>query len=163
MESTLNKYTWEGVLLSVNVWLNDVKRDVDMPDLWADLQRQRQILSADTAELVENTPFTSAEQAEISKRLREIRVYVENTQSLSTRDLLALENRLGLSGRGRATPRPARLAQCVLGSSHRIPNRDCAPAGDGTCPVRNFCPHSGPIVRSRLSPPSRGLIDSGCA
>ncbi len=93
-ETTLEKYIWEAVMESVTLWLHDVKTDVETPDLWADLHRQRQILGADPAESVENTPFTPAEQAEIAKQLREIKVYVTRTYSLSEADLRALENRL---------------------------------------------------------------------
>ncbi len=39
-EKTLPKYTWDGVLVSVDVWLQDVKNCVETPDLWADLQDQ---------------------------------------------------------------------------------------------------------------------------
>lgn len=93
-ERTLPKYGWDAVMGSVKVWLGDVKSYVETPDLWADLQRKRQILGADPSDLVENAPFTPAEQAEIAKRLVEIKVYVKRTHSLSEADSLALESRL---------------------------------------------------------------------
>lgn len=56
---------WPTVEERVERWARDVQRDVDTPDLLAELQRQREILTGTRYEEIGNTPFTSEEQAEI--------------------------------------------------------------------------------------------------
>jgi len=75
-------FTWPKVPEKVRLWAEEVKHDVDTPDLWAELRRQREILTGARYEVVENTPFTADEQAEIAKQLREIKEYVKKTYSL---------------------------------------------------------------------------------
>jgi hypothetical protein len=89
----LDAYTWPTVEERVGRWAGDVKRDIETPDLWAELQRERDILTGALYEDVENTPFTSEEQAEIGQLLREIKEYAEKTYSLSEAQMLSLEAR----------------------------------------------------------------------
>src|ERR1019366_7556755 len=66
-------FTWTQVRETVRRWAEEVKRDVDTLDLWAELQREPEILTGARYEAAENTPFTPNEQAEIAKQLREIK------------------------------------------------------------------------------------------
>lgn len=75
-------------------WAADVKRDVETPDLWAELQRERAILTGARYEDAENTPFTSDEQAEISEQLRQTREFVKKSYPLSEAQLLSLDAKL---------------------------------------------------------------------
>jgi hypothetical protein len=74
----------------VRLWAADVKRDLETPDLWAELQRERETLSR-TPDEAKNTPFTPDEQATIETRLGEIQDYVKKTYALSQEQTLALE------------------------------------------------------------------------
>jgi hypothetical protein len=87
----LPKYTWDGVMASVAVWLWQLKSDLDMPDLWARLRRQPEMLGPAPHETIENSPFAAGEQAEIRHQLREIQEYVEKSYALSESQLHALE------------------------------------------------------------------------
>jgi len=83
-----------GLMQQVKFWLAAVKRDIDTPDLWAELQRETELLGAVSAEAVENTPFTPAEQDEIAEQLRKLRDYVSRTYSLPGPQVRLLEERL---------------------------------------------------------------------
>lgn len=82
------------LMRQVELWLAAVKRDIDTPDLWAQLQREAELLGTVSAKPVENTPFTSAEREEIAGQLRELREYVSRTYSLSRSQTRDLEERL---------------------------------------------------------------------
>ncbi len=87
-------FMWAKVPERVRRWAEEVKRDVDTPDLWAELQRKRVVLTGARYEAVENTLFTPAEQAQIAKQLREIKDYVRKTDLLSSQQMSRLEARL---------------------------------------------------------------------
>jgi hypothetical protein len=87
-------FTWTKVPEKVRQWAEEVKRDVDTPDLWADLQREREILAGARYEAVENTLFTLDEQAQIAKQLREIKEYLKKTYSLSGEQMSRVEAKL---------------------------------------------------------------------
>jgi hypothetical protein len=69
----LEAFTWPTVVERVERWARDVKRDVDTPDLLAELQGEREILSHTHYEAVGNTPFSSEELKEIAEQLRQIK------------------------------------------------------------------------------------------
>jgi hypothetical protein len=85
---------WIEVEQRVRAWAKEVKEDVDTPDLWAELQREREILTGARYDDVENTPFTSDEQAAIAGHLRQTKEYVTRTYSLSDAQILHLEAKL---------------------------------------------------------------------
>jgi hypothetical protein len=81
---------WPKVEDRVKQWAVEVKTDLETPDLWAQLQREREILDWGADE-TENTLFTPNEQAEIIERLDELKEYVKNTHSLEQDQIVALE------------------------------------------------------------------------
>ena len=83
-----------GLMQQVAFWLAAVKRDIDTPDLWAELQRETELLGAVSHEAIENTPFTPAEQDEIAEQLRKLRDSISQTHSLSGPQMRLLEARL---------------------------------------------------------------------
>lgn len=85
---------WIQVEERVRGWAKEVTEDVDTPDLWAEAQREREILTGARYEDVENTPFTSDEQAAIAEHLRQTKEYVTRTYSLSDAQILHLEAKL---------------------------------------------------------------------
>jgi len=86
-------FTWTEVPEKVRRWAEEVRRDVDTPDLWADLQREREILTSARYEAVENTLFTPDEQVEVAKQLRAIKEYLKKTYSLSGEQMSRVEAR----------------------------------------------------------------------
>ena len=85
---------WIEVEQRVQGWAKEVKEDVDTPDLWAELQREREVLTGARYDEVENTPFNSDEQAAIAVHLRQTKEYVTRTYSLSDTQILHLEAKL---------------------------------------------------------------------
>jgi hypothetical protein len=83
-------YSWQAVMRKVEPWLNDVKGDLETPDLWAELQREAELLDAGSGGPADNTPFTLDEQKEIAERLRQIADDTKNTYSLSEAQVRAL-------------------------------------------------------------------------
>lgn len=87
-------YIWPDVEDKARRWAEDVRRDVDTPDLWAELQRDRELLTGARYDDVENTPFSQAEQAEIAEQLRQIKGYAKQNYSLSQAQLASFERKL---------------------------------------------------------------------
>ncbi len=90
----LQHYTWPTVENRIQRWAEEVKRDVDTPDLWAELQRERGILTSPPDEEVKNTPFTPEEQAKIAQGFREIKDYVRTTYQLTADQYATIDKRL---------------------------------------------------------------------
>jgi hypothetical protein len=86
-------HTWPDLLKRLRRWLAEVKDDIETPDLWAELQSEREMLAA-APENVENVPFTAEERAELATQLREIKKYATRNHSLSENQVQALEARL---------------------------------------------------------------------
>ena len=78
----------------VGFWLGQLKLDIETPDLWAQLQRERALLAAVSDEAIENTPFTSAEREEISRQLQELKDDLSRAHSLSAEQMRLLDERL---------------------------------------------------------------------
>jgi hypothetical protein len=92
MDWPIDQYTWQSLVTRIGSWLEDVKRDLEMPNLWAELQRDPQLLfGADSDDGAENKPFTQAEQNEIAARLHELAERARRTYSLSATQMRALE------------------------------------------------------------------------
>jgi hypothetical protein len=87
----LNQYQ---LMRQVELWLAAVKRDIDTPDLWAQFQRESDLLAAVSDESIENTPFNSAEQDEIAGQLRGLKDYLSRAHSLSEAQIRLLDERL---------------------------------------------------------------------
>lgn len=64
-------------------WAKEVKTDVDTPNLWAELQAERELLGGASYDRVENTPFTSAEQAVVARHLSDLQQYVLDTYQVT--------------------------------------------------------------------------------
>lgn len=86
--------TWSGVQERVYMWSHEVKVDDETPDLWAELQGQKELLEGATDPALENTPFTSDERDRIANQLNELREYVSRTYSLSGPQLEDLDSKV---------------------------------------------------------------------
>jgi hypothetical protein len=88
----------------VKTWGGYIKREFDVPNLWAELQRQGELVSGSLE--IENTLFTREEQAQISQQLGELKEYVRATYELTQPQLQALGSRLDyLEDAARRLPR----------------------------------------------------------
>ena len=86
--------SWQTLMQRISWWLEEVKQDLDTPDLWAELKREAQLLRADSGVVSENTAFTVDEQREIAGRLKKLGEYVSDTHSLSKAQIQVLEEKL---------------------------------------------------------------------
>lgn len=87
-------FSWPRVPEKVQRWAEEVQRDVDTPDLWAELRRARGFLPGIGDEDLENTPFSSGAQAEIVEQVRQIKEFVRQNYSLSEAQTLSVEVKL---------------------------------------------------------------------
>jgi hypothetical protein len=87
-------YSWQSLIQRICRWLGDVKRDLETPDLWAELQREAELLGANFNDITENTPFTPDEQKEIAGRLRGWAADARRTHSLSEAQTRVLNAKL---------------------------------------------------------------------
>jgi hypothetical protein len=76
-------YSWQASTTRVGTWLQEVKRDLEKPDLWAELRREVQLLGVGSNEVTENTLFTQDEQKQIAEQLRGLAKHVSDASSLS--------------------------------------------------------------------------------
>lgn len=86
--------SWWAQMQHVERWLTAVKLDIEMPDLWAELRRETELLGATADEAIENTPFTLDEREEIAERLQEMRDYARRTYLLSEEQMRVLDAKL---------------------------------------------------------------------
>jgi len=89
-------YSWQNVMQRLSRWLEDAKRDLDMPDLWAGLQREAKLLGVASNETVANTPFTQDEQKVITAQLGELAASVKHDYSLSEAQAEVLDEKIDL-------------------------------------------------------------------
>lgn len=75
-------------------WAKEVRYETDTPDLWVELQRVPEILTAVQDAHAINAPFTTAEQAQISNHLDEIKHLVREQYELTDDQLAAIDQRL---------------------------------------------------------------------
>ena len=94
MPQQLQAFSWPTVEERAERWARDVQRDVEMPDLLAELQREREILTGTRYGEGGNTPFTPEELAEIAEQLRSIKEYVNTAYTFSEAQRLHLEAKL---------------------------------------------------------------------
>jgi hypothetical protein len=97
--STPNHYStfsmpWDIVRGRFRDWTEAIKVEIDDPDMWEELRHQHELLGGAQYESLENTPFTTDEQREISNQLREIKEVVKKTYSLTNEQMSGVEARL---------------------------------------------------------------------
>lgn len=93
-EWPISAFSWQTIRPRISSWLEDVKLDLETPDLWAELQRETQFLGAISDDVTKNTPFTPDEQNEISARLRALAEHTRNTYPLSAQQTRALDAKI---------------------------------------------------------------------
>jgi hypothetical protein len=86
--------SWPQVMDALATWADEVKYEIDTPDLWAELKRVPQVLAASQATDASNAPFTPNEQSEISGKLDEIKKLVRERFELTDEQLAVIDERL---------------------------------------------------------------------
>lgn len=75
-------------------WLFNVEREVEQPDLWGALKRERELIGGAVPSAAENTPFTREERAEIARQFAEVKTYIKQAHALTEGQIRELESRL---------------------------------------------------------------------
>jgi hypothetical protein len=84
---------------TIVLWLVQLKDELETPDLWAELKREKEILAAAATEDADNAPFDDAEKQKVLLQLNEVRAYTEKTYSLDDADNRVLNAKLDDLGR----------------------------------------------------------------
>jgi hypothetical protein len=92
--SHLTEAGWKQVIEGLAAWAQEVKYEVDTPDLWAELEQVPDVLTSAQAAEASNAPFTPNEQATISNRLDEVKNLVREQFELSADQLRAIDQRV---------------------------------------------------------------------
>jgi hypothetical protein len=78
---------WEAYLES---WLEEIRRDLETPDPWAELRAMGESTDANVGEEdVDTSPFSAEEQTEISRKLDALKAELENQLSEAEARILA--------------------------------------------------------------------------
>jgi hypothetical protein len=93
-EWSYEQYSWQPLLDRIKRWLEEVKRDLEMPDLWNDLRREAELLGFASEETAENTPFTNAEQKEIGHKLQKLAENAKIMHSFSADQMQDLHTKI---------------------------------------------------------------------
>jgi hypothetical protein len=92
---------WQQVPSIATLWAKEIKEwlkeqeDYDKTsDLWNALYQNREFLAEQHESSFENTPFTDAEQPQVSSQIQQIKAYIEDTYELSSEQMSRVEARL---------------------------------------------------------------------
>jgi hypothetical protein len=69
-----------------NLWLEELKKELDAPDLWASIGQEKVLSTAASSADLDNRPFTASEQSFIAVKLDEIRGYILEGQQLNSQE-----------------------------------------------------------------------------
>lgn len=78
-----NGVRWPAILIRAADWTDEVKYEIEAPDLWAEVLQAAKILEAAQAPGASNAPFTADEQAVIVRRIDEAKQLVEEKPDLA--------------------------------------------------------------------------------
>jgi hypothetical protein len=71
---------WEVKLQFTRQWLAELRKEVEAPDLWADIGQEKVLSTAASSTDLDNRLFTAAEQSLIAAKLDEIKGYILEEQ-----------------------------------------------------------------------------------
>lgn len=89
-----NAGDWPQELSYVRQWLGYVKREYEAPDLWAELERQRELVIAPPGAPEDNSPFTPQERELIEQQLSELKELIGQTYALQAGQIRELHTRI---------------------------------------------------------------------
>lgn len=75
-------------------WANKVKELEDLPDLWAQMERNRELITEIQQTDSDNTPFTQDEQRQISAQLQDIKELIRGQFELTTEQVSQVDEKI---------------------------------------------------------------------
>jgi hypothetical protein len=92
--NTVESLWWGEALLGVvEAWLRVVKAEHDVPDLWAEARKERQLSDAANVKGADNRPFTAEELRALEPQLREVEAFIVSREGLDTEQQARLRTR----------------------------------------------------------------------
>lgn len=85
---------WPQLMDELATWADEVRYEMNTPDLWAELKRVPQVLAASQTTDASNAPFSPNEQSEISGKLDEIKKLVRGRFELTDEQFAVIDERL---------------------------------------------------------------------
>ena len=76
---------------SAHLWLEELRKEVDAPDLWATIGQEKALSTAASSASLDNRPFTAAEQNLIATKLNEIKASVLEGQQFDKEQAETIE------------------------------------------------------------------------
>ena len=73
---------WADKRAVAQLWLEELRKEVDAPDLWATIGQEKALSAAAASPDLDNRPFTAAEQQLIATKLDEIKTYLLEGQQV---------------------------------------------------------------------------------
>lgn len=84
--------TWKDRIRSLATWLNELRREVEAPDLWASVGQERALANAAASEGVDNNSFNPSEKQLISASLNEIRSTLLSMRQFDSRQTAIIDS-----------------------------------------------------------------------
>jgi hypothetical protein len=91
VETKHHANNWAAKLAAVQLWLAELRKEVDAPDLWATIGQEKALSTAVSSTRLDNRPFDAAEQSLIAAKLDEIKAYLLEGQVFGTDDAATVE------------------------------------------------------------------------
>jgi hypothetical protein len=82
---------WQIKRAAAQLWLEELRKEVDAPDLWATIGQEKALSTAAASADLDNRPFTAAEQSLIATKLDEIKAYLLGGQRFAADEADAVE------------------------------------------------------------------------
>src|SRR5438874_609542 len=93
-EETAVAQDWETVRSIVQRWITYLKRELQEPDFWQMIAREKTLIDGIPGVEAGDLPFSPSEQERIRRGLDEIKAFLASTQPLNNDQLRIIEQRL---------------------------------------------------------------------
>jgi hypothetical protein len=91
VETVNHRDRWAVKSGVTQVWLEELRREVDAPDLWATIGQEKVLSTAAASTALDNRPLTAAEQSLIAAKLDEIKAYLLQGQQFAAEEAETVE------------------------------------------------------------------------
>lgn len=85
--------SWEGLLNYLSLWLLNLKREIEAPDLWSAVSKERALVEAANRD-DSNRSFSPQELQQIKEKLLELQEYILSTHELTEEQSRFVRSRL---------------------------------------------------------------------
>jgi hypothetical protein len=91
VQSERHHSSWADKRGAAQLWLAELRKEVDAPDLWASIGQEKALSTAAASADLDNRLFTAAEQSLIATKLDEIKAYLLEGQQFAADQAEAIE------------------------------------------------------------------------